>query len=489
MNKVMKAKFRHLIPLPFIVFYLFSSCNSKKNNESLTNDIVEKKFSFAESTFKNICSGCHGEKVETFVDRKWKYGKSKDSLMNSIRNGYLELGMPSFKATFSAENINELADYILNGIENNKRFDLDDVEIKSNIFYSESQSIKLDTVAKGIEIPWGMAFLPNEGMLITERSGKLFKLNSDKSLQDITGVPEVVAEGQGGLLDIILDPNFIDNQYIYISYSLPKKTDSVTLATTAVMRAKLDGNRLINQENIFVALPFSKTRHHFGSRLQFGNDGKLYISVGERGNEKENPQSLSNFLGKIHRINSDGSIPKDNPFVNQNGAIASIYSYGHRNPQGMALNPFTGEIWINEHGPRGGDELNIIKKGKNYGWPIITYGINYDGKPISNLTKKEGMEQPELYWTPSIAPSGMIFVTGNKYKNWAGDVLSGSLRFRYLNLTKIKDNKITSEEEILLKNIGRLRNVKIGIDGYIYIAVDSYKNWTGGIFKLVPIIN
>lgn len=489
MSKESKTTCCNLISFLVIVLTL-TSCNTKKiDNLQHQDELTQNNYTFAKATFNNICSSCHGEKIETFVDRKWKYGKSKDSLMESIKNGYADLGMPGFKETFSEENISELADYILNGIENNNKFDLKDVEIKSNIYTSESQKVRLDTIAKGIEIPWGMAFLPNNEMLITERSGKLYKLTSNKTLKSINGVPEVVAEGQGGLLDIALHPNFSRNHIIYLSYSMSKKTDSATLATTAVMKAELVGNSLINQKNIFVALPFSKTRHHFGSRLQFGNDGKLYISVGERGNEKENPQNLSNFLGKIHRINDDGSIPDDNPFVNQKGVIPSIYSYGHRNPQGMTLNPTTGEIWINEHGPRGGDEINIIRKGKNYGWPVITYGINYNGKPISNITKKEGMEQPELYWTPSIAPSGIAFVTGDRYKKWKGDVLSGSLRFRYLNRTKITENKITGEEEILLKNIGRLRNVKIGNDGFIYVAVDRAKNWTGGIFKLIPLDN
>ncbi|WP_242204191.1 PQQ-dependent sugar dehydrogenase [Aestuariivivens insulae] len=478
-----------LISLLFILFSLSSCHTQKKDRQQTQDEQTQKKYSFAKATFSNICSGCHGEKVETFVDRKWKYGNTKDSLMASISNGYADLGMPGFKATFSEENIRELADFILQGIENNNKFDLKDVEIKSNIFDSGSQKVRLDTIAKDIKIPWGMAFLPNGEMLITERSGKLYKLTSNQKLQSIDGVPEVVAEGQGGLLDIALHSNFKDNHIIYLSYAMPKKTDNNTLATTAVMKAELVGNGLTNQDNIFVALPFSKRRHHYGSRLQFGNDGKLYISVGDRGNEKENPQSLNNFLGKIHRINDDGSIPQDNPFVNQQGAIPSIYSYGHRNPQGMTLNPSTGEIWVNEHGPRGGDEINIIRKGKNYGWPVITYGINYNGKPISNITKKEGMEQPEIYWTPSIAPSGIAFVSGDNYKKWEGDVLTGSLRFRYLNRTKILNNKITGEEEILLKNIGRLRNVKIGNDGFIYIAVEASKNWTGGIFKLVPIDN
>ncbi|PKQ45383.1 PQQ-dependent sugar dehydrogenase [Confluentibacter flavum] len=482
-----KTSYQIILLIP-ILFSNITSCNTNKsNNQPPHIELDENKHKNAKVIFENTCSGCHGERIETFVDRKWKYGKSKDSLIESIKNGYADAGMPSFKSAFSEDDFNELAEYIMNGIEIIKKLDFKDVEVKSNIFISESQKIQLDTIAKGIKVPWGMAFLPNNEMLITERAGKLYKLKSNKTLINIDGVPDVVAEGQGGLLDITLHPDFSDNHIIYLSYAIFKKTDSITLATTAVMKAKLVGNNLIDQQNIFVALPFSRTRHHFGSRLQFGNDGKLYISVGERGNEKENPQSLSNFLGKIHRINDDGSIPQDNPFVNQTGSIPSIYSYGHRNPQGMTLNPRTGEIWVNEHGPRGGDEINIIRKGKNYGWPIITYGINYDGKIISNLTKKDGMEQPVKYWTPSIAPSGIAFVTGDKYKNWEGGLLSGSLRFRYLNHSKIRTNKIIGEDEILLRNIGRIRNVKMGNDGFIYVAVDGSKNWSGGIFKLVPL--
>lgn len=327
-----------------------------------------------------------------------------------------------------------------------------------------------------------MAFLPNDEMLITERSGKLYRLTKDRQLINIDGVPEVLAEGQGGLLDITLHPDFVNNRLIYFSYSLPKKTDSITLSTPAVMRARLEGNRLTEQKNIFIALPFSRTKHHYGSRLQFDKNGFLYISVGERGNEKENPQNLSNALGKIHRVHDDGSIPVDNPFVDKEGAVTSIYSYGHRNPQGLALNPATGEIWSNEHGPRGGDEINIIRKGRNYGWPVITYGINYNGIPFTNISKKEGMEQPELYWVPSIAPSGMTFVTGDRYKNWQGDILVGSLRFKYLNRCKVKDNKIVGEE-MLLKNIGRVRDVRMGPDGYIYVSVES----PGAIFRLLPV--
>jgi len=217
--------------------------------------------------------------------------------------------------------------------------------------------------------------------------------------------------------------------------------------------------------------------------MQFGKDGYLYFSVGERGNERQNPQEIKgNALGKIHRIKSDGSIPSDNPFVKVKDAQTSIYTYGNRNPQGLTIHPVTGEIWENEHGPRGGDEINIIKPGNNYGWPVATYGINYNGKIISNISEKEGITAPIHYWIPSIGPSGMAFVTGNKYKGWEGNLLTGSLRFQYLNRSVIKNNKVV-EEEILFKNIGRLRDVRMAPDGFIYIAVES----PGTIYKLVPV--
>jgi glucose/arabinose dehydrogenase len=251
------------------------------------------------------------------------------------------------------------------------------------------------------------------------------------------------------------------------------------------MKAKFDNGTLTNQQDIFIAQPYSTTRHHYGSRMQFDKDGLLYFSVGERGNERQNPQQINeNDLGKIHRIKSDGTIPKDNPFVNLTGASASIYSYGHRNPQGLCMHPETGTIWVNEHGPRGGDEINIIQPNKNYGWPEITYGINYNGKPMASGTKtsKPGMEQPFHQWTPSIGPSGMTFVTGNKYNDWKGNIMSGSLRFKYLNRTVVEDGKVL-KEEILFKNIGRVRDVRMGPDGYIYIAVES----PGIIYRLTPV--
>ncbi len=268
-----------------------------------------------------------------------------------------------------------------------------------------------------------------------------------------------------------------------MSYSKFKKEGALTLTSTAIVRGKIKNNEFVDAQEIFEAQPYTKTFHHFGSRIAFDKKGYLFFSVGERGMEKEFPQQTNNDNGKIHRLNDDGSIPKDNPFVGKDKAQFhhSIYSYGQRNPQGLTLNPYTGAIFETEHGPRGGDELNIIQPGKNYGWPVISYGINYDGKPITNISKKEGMEQPINYWIPSIAPSGLAFVTSDKYPAWKGNLMMGSLRFNYMNRCIIKDNKVVGQEKVLL-NIGRMRNIKMGSDGFLYVGVEN----PGMVFRLRP---
>ncbi len=438
--------------------------------------------SAAQKNYKNFCAGCHGEKMDAFADRKWKYGNTREDLFKGIKHGYADGGMPAYDSAFNNEEIYALADYILAGIKNRERYDFNTAPAVQNLFISENQNVKLDTIVKGIESPWSMVFLPGNEMLVTEKSGKLYRVKKDRSLQVISGSPAVTADGQGGLLDVILHPDFKKNNIIYLSYSAFKKEGAATLATTAIMKAVLKKDKLQDQKIIFEALPYSTTRHHYGSRMVFGQDGLLYFSVGERGNEKQNPQSLQNDLGKIHRIKDDGSIPADNPFINTPGAKPSIFTYGNRNPQGLTLQPGTGLIWSHEHGPRGGDEINIIGAAKNYGWPAISFGINYNGKTITDKTAMPGMEQPLLYWIPSIAPSGMAFVTGNRYKSWKGDLLVGSLRFKYLNRCTVKDGKVTGEE-LLLKNIGRLRDVRMGPDGYIYVSVEN----PGFIFKLIPV--
>ena len=338
---------------------------------------------------------------------------------------------------------------------------------------------KAELVVDGVDIAWGMVFLPDGSLLYTEQEGKLMHFDAGKKTI-IKNIPEVFYENQGGLLDLELDPNYAKNKWIYLSYSGNMEKDG-NGGNTTVVRGKLDGDQWTQQEILYKATPNTKKGHHFGSRLELDRSGDLYFSIGDRGNRDQNPQDIKRDGGKIYRIKPDGSIPADNPFVNQNDAKQAIYSYGHRNPQGMALNPATGEIWVHEHGPKGGDEINVLQSGKNYGWPVITYGINYDDSVITDQKEAPGMEQPLHYWDPSIAPSGMAFVTGDVYPNWKGNLLVGSLKFTYLNRVVLENNSKVVKEEKLLEGIGRLRNVRMGPDGYIYVSVEQK-----GIYKIVP---
>ena len=469
----------------YIVFLFALSalvmCHMPGIDASSTNG---KNTGSADATFKKYCASCHGADANVFADRQWKHGNTKADLVKSITAGYPDLGMPTWGAVLKPEEVTAMADYILEGIEKRKSYNFDE-KPKSNIFVQKSMTVKLDTIAQGIKKPWGMAFLPDGDMVFTDCDGGIYRIGKDKQKRKIEGGPEVLAEGQGGLLDVELHPKFSENKQIYFAYSKFKDSAGGKWSTTAVMRATLEGNTLTNGKDIFVAYPYLKTRHHYGSRLEFDRNGFLFISVGDRGqHDLLYPQRLDVDCGKIHRVLDDGRAPLDNPFAKIDTARKTIWSIGHRNEQGMAMNPATGEIWENEHGPRGGDEVNIPQKGKNYGWPIISYGINYDGTILTPFTKKENLEQPLIYWVPSIGPSGMTFVTGDKYQAWTGDALVGSLRFKYLNRCKLVGNKIVSEE-ILLKNIGRLRFVEMGRDGFIYVGVEE----PGFIFKLLPVDN
>ncbi len=459
----------------------FAMCQAPTASTSSNPKDSKSAVGNAMATFKTYCTGCHGDNAEVFVDRKWKHGSTRPEIIKSVTTGYTDNGMPAWGAALKPQQIEELGDYIMAAIERNKTFESSE-KLVSNIFQCADMKIRLDTVAFGTKNPWGMTFLPDGDMIFTDREGGIYKVDKTGTKTLVTGGPKVLAEGQGGLLDVQLHPEFEKNQFIYFSYSKFKDSSGTVLSTTAVMRAKLVGNLLTDQKDIFIAQPYTKTRYHYGSRLEFDTHGYLYVSVGDRGQHVPLfPQKLDNDCGKIHRILDDGGIPADNPFVKTTGAHASIWSYGHRNPQGIALNPANGELWENEHGPRGGDEINIPEKGKNYGWPSISYGINYDGTVMTPNTKMAGMEQPVTYWVPSIAPSGMLFVNSDRYKAWKGQVLVGSLRFKYLDLCKLQGNKVT-KQETLFKNIGRLRAVEMGRDGFIYIAVED----PGYIFRLVP---
>lgn len=342
--------------------------------------------------------------------------------------------------------------------------------------FNENITAKLHFADSGI--PWGMAWLPNGDLLITLRDGKLKRLKKGQSNAEIiSDLPEIAAGSQGGLLDIAVHPDYANNGWIYFSYA---KEDNKSNKSTAIMRAKLSGKKLTEQEDIYVAQAYGRKGNHFGSRLAFDNQGYLYFSIGDRGQRDINPQDITRDAGKVYRLHDDGRIPEDNPFVNNAEAKKAIYSYGHRNPQGMVKHPITGDIWTHEHGPRGGDEVNLIGKGKNYGWPIISYGINYSGTEITDLTQKKGMEQPLWYWDPSIAPSGMAFVTSDKYPHWQGNILVGSLKFGQIVMVTLAGNKAV-KAEVVRDELTRVRNIKQGPDGYVYVGVDGQ-----GIYKLIP---
>lgn len=349
-------------------------------------------------------------------------------------------------------------------------------EVDREVVAPRKVNYTYETVVPDITSPWGMVFLPDGSMLISERSGELIHFKNGKKTE-IDNPPDVWARGQGGLLDLELHPDYSDNGWIYISYSSPEGGSG---ANTAVMRAKLNGNRLTDQQVLYKATPNTSKGQHFGSRLEFDRAGYLYFSVGDRFDRDNNPQDIGRDGGKIYRIHDDGRIPTDNPFAKEVGAKKAIYSYGHRNPQGLAMHPETGQIWETEHGPRGGDEINLIEAGKNYGWPKITYGINYSGTKITDRTTMPGMEQPLHYWVPSIAPSGMTFVTSDRYPEWRGNLLVGSLKFMYLERCVIANNKVTYREKVL-PDIGRVRNVRQGPDGFLYVAVEGK-----GILKIIP---
>ncbi len=334
-----------------------------------------------------------------------------------------------------------------------------------------------EVVVSDLSIPWGFTFLPDNSMLITEKAGQLIHFKDGKKIE-IMGMPEVTVRGQGGLMDIELHPNYKENNFIYFTYASSEGTERG--ANTTLMRAVFKDGVLSNQQVLYKAYPNSRKGQHFGSRIAFDSENRIYFSIGDRGNRDENPQDITRDCGKIYRLNDDGSIPKDNPFVGVENAKEAIFTYGNRNPQGMETNPFTGEIWAHEHGPKGGDEINIIQKGKNYGWPVISYGINYSGTKFTDITKKEGMEQPLHYWDPSIAPSGMAFVNSDIYPSWKGNVLVGSLKFDYIANCYLKNGKVIKEEKIV-ENIGRVRSIEQGNDGYIYVGVEGK-----GILKIIP---
>jgi len=333
----------------------------------------------------------------------------------------------------------------------------------------QGKRVRVTTVTRGLERPWGMAFLPDGQMLVTERDGRLRLVAPDGRLSaPLEGVPSVYAQGQGGLLDVTLDPRFSENRLVYLVYAEPGSDG----AGTAVARGRLGEGRLAEVQVIFRQMPKVSGGNHFGSRLVFAPDGRLFVTLGDR-MQRDRAQDLAVHLGKLVRIEPDGSVPRDNPFVNRPGVRPEIWSYGHRNIQGAALHPATGRLWIHEHGARGGDEINLPEAGKNYGWPVITYGVDYSGVKIGEGVAKAGMEQPLYYWDPSIAPSGMTFYTGDRFPQWQGNLFVGALKSRVLVRLELDGMRVVREERLLGDMDERIRDVRQGPDGLIYLLTDS----------------
>lgn len=347
---------------------------------------------------------------------------------------------------------------------------------------TQDGKVRVVTVATGLERPWGIAFLPDGRALVTERPGRLRIVSTDGRVSEpLDGVPAVDAVNQGGLLDVALDPDFAATRLVYLSYAEPREGGN----GTAVARGRLEERGLEDVQVIFRQQPAVKGGHHFGSRLVFGRDGQLFVTLGDRNSERAKAQTLDNHIGKVVRIERDGKVPSDNPFVGQAGALPEIWSYGHRNVQGAALHPGTGELWTNEHGPKGGDELNRTLPGRNYGWPTVSYGVEYSGAKISDSPTAPGIEPPVHYWVPSIATSGLLFYTGDRFPQWRGSAFVGSLKEKRVARLEMDGNRVLREEPLLEGVVGeRVRDVEQGPDGLVYLLTDEKD---GRLLRIEPV--
>lgn len=453
----------------------------------LNSDAAETPAS-GEELYQQACATCHGEQLQggqtqSLVDAVWQFGEGRSSMRRNIKHGIGDFDMPAFEAALTDEQINRIIDFILEQEEKGGATRPPPPEKLFTLDYE----IDVQVWAEGLDIPWAIAFLNEQRALVTERPGRLrLVINDELQAEPVAGIPEVVHEGQGGLLDVAVDPEHSENGWVYLAYShaLPEGSeDRRPPAMTRLVRGRIHNNRWTDEQVVFEAPSESylESRHHYGCRIVFDSEGYLYFSIGERGH-RHHAQDLTRPNGKVHRIHRDGSIPKDNPFVHRDDFQPTIFTFGNRNPQGLAVHPVTGRVWETEHGPYGGDELNLLTAGRNYGWPIITYGRAYDGGIISEYWERSGMEQPSLYWKPSIAVCGIDFVEGDLFPRWRDKLLVGALRFEELRLLDLEDNRVL-HQEIILKNAGRVRDVGCGPDGAIYVVL----NGPGMILRLTPL--
>lgn len=442
--------------------------------------------------YAELCSGCHGSELEggkgsSLADERWTHGGDDASLLRSILDGYPREGMPGFRNALGEAEAKALVAYLrevaIRKIEPEPK---QENRLPLGPQQSEEHAFRFEIVARGFDVPWAFAFLPEGGILVTERVGRLRLIkNGVLQPEPIGDVPRAVVRDEAGLLGVAVHPNYAQNGWIYLSFADPGETDETTM--NKIVRARLREGRLVDHETIF-SVPREKYLEHFvlfGGRMMFHGQ-HLYFSVGERGMVEGMvglAQDLSSPNGKIHRVFDDGSAPSDNPFVDRAGALKTIWAYGVRNPQGLAMNE-SGELWETEHGPRGGDELNQIEPGKNYGWPVVTQGMNYEGTPISDKTAAPGMENPVINWTPSIAVSQIEFYRGDKFPRWKGQLFIGSLAQQKFLRVALDGRRVAHTEEIF-KRLGRVRDIKTGPDGFLYVALELIGK-PGLLVRLVP---
>jgi glucose/arabinose dehydrogenase len=441
--------------------------------------------------YGELCASCHGPKLEggqapSLLDDTWTFGGEDDSLLTSIRDGRPPTAMVSFKAALSEAEMRALVIYIREAAARARSGGLPAVTpLPDTALHSERHAFRIEPVVEhGIEVPWGLEFLPGGRMIVTERAGRVRIIDQGHVGAPLRGLPPVWVKQDGGLLDIGVHPGFAQNGWVYLAFSEPGGS-APGASTTRIVRARIRNDQLVEQETLFKAPPalYWADDTHFGARFLFDRQGHVFYSIGDRGHDAD-AQDLASPYGKLHRVNDDGSAPSDNPFVDRPGAVPTIWSYGHRNQQGLAWHPVTGELWSTEHGPRGGDELNIVEPGRNYGWPVITYGMNYNGTPITDKTAASGMEQPIVQWTPSIATCAIAFYTGDRFAGWKNNLFVTALAGQQLRRLVIDGHKVTTQE-VLFKNLGRVRDVVDGPDGYLYVVL----NTPDRIVRLVPAEN
>lgn len=443
------------------------------------------------AVYDQHCVACHGRNLDggaagSLIDGVWKFGGGDGDLVEAIRDGRQGTTMVAFRDLLTEQQIWELVLLIRREEAEARQRPRTIVDPEGHVIRSEKQAFKLEVVARGLETPWGMAFLPDGRMLVTERPGRLRIVEKGRLLPEpVAGTPKPWTVQDGGLLDVEVHPRYAQNGWIYLSYAVAGPSDT---SMTAIVRGKLRDNAWVDEQVLYkpVAELLGPLNVHYGSRFLFDRQGKLLYSIGERG-LPPTAQDLGSPLGKVHRINDDGTVPSDNPFVGRPGAVPTVWTYGHRNPQGFSIDPVTGLLWESEHGPMGGDELNVLDAGHNYGWPVISHGL----EPGITQTAREGMEPPIVYWNPTIAPSGIHFYEGTRYPGWRNDLFVTGLGGTALRRLEVKGRRV-AHQEVVFNSYGRVRDIVTGPDGLLYVALQLpgarvSDSTPGVVVRLVPV--